>query len=122
MASWVLWLCLLWVLMVPILAKPPDAENPFADDLTSEYAKKIIVQAKVADIKIMMKPEVAPCDDFYTHACGNWHRHNPAQLLGNLMTDTFQLISKGFDRRLQRLLRSNDLQSELEKKMQRMMA
>ncbi|XP_037724798.1 endothelin-converting enzyme 2 [Drosophila subpulchrella] len=119
MASRVLWLCLLLVLMVPILAKPPDAENPFADDLTSEYAKKIIVQAKVADIKIMMKPEVAPCDDFYTHACGNWHRHNPAQLLGNLMTDTFQLISKGFDRRLQRLLRSNDLQSELEKKMQR---
>ncbi|KAH8363482.1 hypothetical protein KR084_010892, partial [Drosophila pseudotakahashii] len=116
----VLCLCLLLVSCgLPILAKPSDADDPFADDLTSEYAKKIIVQAKVADIKTMMKPEIAPCDDFYTHACGNWHRHNPAQLLGNLMTDTFQLISKGFDRRLQRLLRSNDLQSELEKKMQR---
>ncbi|XP_016950024.1 endothelin-converting enzyme 2 [Drosophila biarmipes] len=119
MASRYLWLCLVLVATIPILAKPSDADNPFADDLTSEYARKIIVQSKVADIKTMMKPEVAPCDDFYTHACGNWHRHNPAQLLGSLITDTFQLMSKGFDRRLQRLLRSNDLQSELEKKMQR---
>jgi len=101
------------------MAKPSDAGDPFADDLTSDYAKKIIVQAKVAEMKTMMKPEVSPCDDFYTHACGNWHRHNPAQLLGDVMTDNFKLISKGFDRRLQRLLRANDLQSELEKKMQR---
>nr|AAM50307.1 RE71324p [Drosophila melanogaster] len=118
MTSRVLWLCLL-VAIVPAMAKPSDAGDPFADDLTSDYAKKIIVQAKVAEMKTMMKPEVSPCDDFYTHACGNWHRHNPAQLLGDVMTDNFKLISKGFDRRLQRLLRANDLQSELEKKMQR---
>ncbi|XP_039495189.1 membrane metallo-endopeptidase-like 1 [Drosophila santomea] len=113
-----LWLCLV-VAIVSAMAKPSDGDDPFADDLTSDYAKKIIVQAKVAEIKTMMKPEVSPCDDFYTHACGNWHRHNPAQLFGNLMTDNLQLLSKGFDRRLQRLLRSDDLQAELEKKMQR---
>ncbi|EDV53293.1 neprilysin-1 [Drosophila erecta] len=113
-----LWLCLV-VAIVPAMAKPSDADDPFADDLTSDYAKQIIVQAKIAEIETMLKPEVSPCDDFYTHACGNWHRHNPAQLFGNVMTDSFQLITKGFDRRLQRLLRSNDLQSELEKKMQR---
>ncbi|XP_017083169.2 neprilysin-1, partial [Drosophila eugracilis] len=118
MTSSVLWLCLLMA-TVPVLAKPASTDDPFADDLTSEYAKKIVVQAKAAEMKTMMKPEISPCDDFYTHACGNWHRHNPAQLLGDIMTDTFQVISKGFNRRLLRLLGSNDLQSELEKKMQR---
>ncbi|XP_043656201.1 neprilysin-1 [Drosophila teissieri] len=113
-----LWLCLV-LAIVSAMAKSSDGDDPFADDLTSDYAKKIIVQAKVAEIKTMMKPEVSPCDDFYTHACGNWHRQNPAQLFGNLMTDNLQLLSKGFDRRLQRLLRSDDLQAELEKKMQR---
>ncbi|XP_017128989.1 neprilysin-1 [Drosophila elegans] len=119
MTSRVLWLCLFWAVVAPILAKPSDVDDPFAEDLTSEYAKQIIRQAKLAEIKTMTKPEIAPCDDFYTHACGNWHRHNPAQLFSDLMTDKFQLISKGFDRRLQRLLRSNELKSELEKKMQR---
>ncbi|XP_002136954.3 endothelin-converting enzyme 2 [Drosophila pseudoobscura] len=90
-----------------------------ADDLTSDYAKSIIRQSKVADIKAMLKPDIAPCDDFYSHACGNWHRQNPAQLLNDITTDTFKLISKGFDRRLQSLLRSNELKTELEQKLQR---
>uniref|UniRef100_A0A6P4FAD1 Endothelin-converting enzyme 2 n=1 Tax=Drosophila rhopaloa TaxID=1041015 RepID=A0A6P4FAD1_DRORH len=118
MTSRVLWLCL-FVAIVPSMAKPSDMDDPFADDLTSEYAKRIIHQAKVADIKTMMRPEISPCDDFYTHACGNWHRHNPALLFGDVNTNTFKLISKGFDRRLLRLLRSNELRSEPEKKMQR---
>ncbi|KAH8247407.1 hypothetical protein KR038_003742, partial [Drosophila bunnanda] len=116
----ILWLCFL-LAAAPALAKPSPtgADDPFADDLDTEYAKQIIRQAKVADIKNTMKPEVAACDDFYNYACGNWHRHNPAQLLSNVITDTFQMIAKGFDRRLQRLLRSTDLKSEQEKKMQR---
>ncbi|XP_017031426.1 membrane metallo-endopeptidase-like 1 [Drosophila kikkawai] len=114
-----LWICFL-LATAPALAKPTSgADDPFADDLDSEYANQIIRQAKVADIKNMMNPEVAPCDDFYNYACGNWHRHNPAQILSHVVTDTFQVIAKGFDRRLQRLLRSNELKSELEKKMQR---
>ncbi|XP_016987956.1 membrane metallo-endopeptidase-like 1 [Drosophila rhopaloa] len=117
MTSRVLWLCL-FVAIVPIMAQPSDENDPFADDLTSEYAKRIIHQAKVADIKAMMRPEISPCDDFYTHACGNWHRHNPAQLYGDIQTSTFQRISKGFDRRWLRLIRSNEPKSELEKKIQ----
>ncbi|XP_020810877.1 neprilysin-11 [Drosophila serrata] len=115
----ILWLCFL-LATAPILAKPnTGADDPFADDLDTEYAKQIIRQAKVADIKNTMNPEVAACDDFYNYACGNWHRHNPAQILSSVITDTFQMIAKGFDRRLQRLLRSTDLKSEEEKKMQR---
>ncbi|KAH8241171.1 hypothetical protein KR032_001028, partial [Drosophila birchii] len=114
-----LWLCFL-LATAPALAKPSmGADDPFADDLDSEYAKQIIRRAKVADIKNMMKTEVAACDDFYNYACGNWHRHNPAQLLSDVITDTFQVIAKGFDRRLQRLLRSTDLKSVPEKNMQR---
>ncbi|EDV42447.1 uncharacterized protein Dana_GF17991 [Drosophila ananassae] len=109
----------LLILQVPILALPTDTENVFADDLTSEYAKQIITAAKVAGIKGMMKPEVAPCDNFFEYACGNWNHQNPALLLERPMTDTFQLLSDGFNRRLQRLLRSQTLQSELEKKIQR---
>lgn len=111
----VLWLCFLLTAAAPSLTQP----TTIGDDLDSEYAKQIIRSAKVADIKNMMRPEVAPCDDFYNYACGNWHRHNPAQLLSNLVTDTFQLLARGFDRRLQRLLRSTELKSEPERKMQR---
>ncbi|KAH8315170.1 hypothetical protein KR074_000048, partial [Drosophila pseudoananassae] len=112
-----LWLFL--ILQVPILALPTDTENVFADDLTSEYDKGIILAAKVAEMKGMMKPEAAPCDNFYEYGCGNWNRQNPALLLGKAMTDSFQLLLDGFNRRLLRILRSQSLQSELEKKMQR---
>ncbi|KAH8382873.1 hypothetical protein KR009_005683, partial [Drosophila setifemur] len=114
-----LWLLSLVVATAPVLALPTDPENVFADDLTSDYAKRVIHAAKAADIRALMNSKMAPCDDFYAYACGNWHRHNPAQLLNNIMTDTFQMVAKGFDRRLQRLLRSPALQTELEKKLQR---
>ncbi|XP_017055505.1 LOW QUALITY PROTEIN: endothelin-converting enzyme homolog [Drosophila ficusphila] len=121
MTSWVLRLCLL-IAAVPflVLAKPSDTgtTDP-SDDLTSEYAKQIIRQAKAAEMLGFMSPGTAPCDDFYTYACGNWHRHNPAQVLGSLETDAFRLFSQGLDRRLARLLRSPELKSELERKMQR---
>ncbi|KAL7727474.1 hypothetical protein ACLKA6_017588 [Drosophila palustris] len=88
------------------------------DDLTTEYAKRIIRQSKVAEMKAMLDPNIAPCDDFYSYACGNWHRQNPAQLLRDIMTDTFQVISKGFDRRLQRLMQVGKMKSRLEEKVQ----
>ncbi|BFF90444.1 endothelin-converting enzyme 2 [Drosophila madeirensis] len=110
---WPLW-CWCWCWCSLLLAV-----SATADDLTSDYAKSIIRHSKVADIKAMLKPEIAPCDDFYSHACGNWHRQNPAQLLNDITTDTFKLISKGFDRRLLSLLRSNELKTELEQKLQR---
>ncbi|TDG52418.1 hypothetical protein AWZ03_001248 [Drosophila navojoa] len=94
------------------------ANASVGDDLTTDYAKQIIRQSKVAEMKGMLDERTAPCDDFYGYACGNWHRQNPAQLFGNIMTDTFQLIVKGFDRRLQRLLQSGEMRSELEQKLQ----
>ncbi|XP_068158148.1 endothelin-converting enzyme 2 [Drosophila tropicalis] len=93
---------------------------PVKDDLSTDFAKQIIRQSKVADIKAMLNTNIRPCDDFYSYSCGNWHRQNPAQLLSNIMTDTFQLIAKGFDRRLKNLLESTDAKkSELEGKLQR---
>ncbi|KAH8310255.1 hypothetical protein KR044_000226 [Drosophila immigrans] len=99
-----------------VSALPSD--TPPQDDLTTEYARRVIRQSKVAEMKGMLDTRIAPCDDFYGYACGNWHRHNPATFFRNIMTDTFQLISKGFDRRLQRLLQSGQMKSQLEEKVQ----
>ncbi|KAH8330641.1 hypothetical protein KR067_006000 [Drosophila pandora] len=112
----------LWWLLIlqrSILALPTDTEHVYEDDFNSDYAKQIIHAAKVSAIKAMMKPEVAPCDNFYEYACGNWHRHNPAQLFGILSTDTFKPLSGLFNRLQLRLLRSQKHQSELEQKLQR---
>lgn len=79
-------------------------------NLTTDYARQIIRRAKVAEMKSMLNPQVRPCDDFYEYACGSWHRHNPAQFFSISDTNTFQLLSQGFDRRLSHLLTSTEEQ------------
>lgn len=74
------------------------------DDLNTEWAKQISRQAKAAEILAMLNTKVNPCVDFYQYACGNWHRHHPAQLLNHIMTDRFQLLAIAFDRRLEQIL------------------
>ncbi|XP_070137751.1 neprilysin-1-like [Drosophila bipectinata] len=105
----------LFIIQVPILALPTD-------DLTTEYAKRIIPSAKMGAMKGLMNRKVAPCDNFFEYACGNWHRHNPAEVLPKTRwTDTFKPLSDVFNRRLLHLLgsKSSELTSELELKMQR---
>lgn len=102
---------IVWIVSVVIVALGLALAAP-KDDLTTDYARQIIRSAKVAEMQAMLNPKAAPCDDFYEYACGSWHRHNPAQFNGNQNTDTFQLLSRGFDRRLQSLLQSKDEQAK----------
>ncbi|XP_017852279.1 neprilysin-4 [Drosophila busckii] len=106
-------LSLLLLLLLPLVA----AVVP-GDDMSTELAKQIIRSAKAAEIKSRLDTSVQPCDNFYNYACGNWKRQNPAQLLANVATDTFEQLSSGFERRLLRLLQSAAPANKLEQQLQ----
>uniref|UniRef100_W8BR78 Neprilysin-2 n=1 Tax=Ceratitis capitata TaxID=7213 RepID=W8BR78_CERCA len=99
-------LCIFLLQQIGVSAAPVENTTTVPiDDLTTEWAKQISRQAKAAEIHVMLNTKVEPCEDFYQYACGNWHRHHPAQLFNHIMTDRFQLIANAFDRRVLQVLR-----------------
>lgn len=98
---------IVWIILVLAVALRLALAVPKAN-LTTDYARQIMRSAKVAEMKAMLNPHVEPCDDFYEYACGSWHHHNPALFLGIPYTNTFQMLSQGFHRRLNHLLESKN--------------
>ncbi|KAM7359479.1 uncharacterized protein ACRADG_012981 [Cochliomyia hominivorax] len=75
-----------------------------AEIFTTEREREIVKYAKTADIKAYMNSNIDPCKDYYEYACNNWYVSNPAQITGKINTDPFMKITKGFDRKLSKLL------------------
>ncbi|XP_030370942.1 neprilysin-1 [Scaptodrosophila lebanonensis] len=121
MSTWrfnLLWLLIGLATAITRSSADGNGSTIIQNDLTTDIAKQIMRRAKAAEIRTMLDTHTLPCDDFYSYACGNWKRHNPADILSNSMTDNFQLISKGFDRRLQQVLR-HEAKTGVETKLQR---
>ncbi|XP_037812477.1 endothelin-converting enzyme 1-like [Lucilia sericata] len=74
------------------------------DIFASPYAKQILKLSKAADIKAYLNENIDPCEDFYTYVCGKWPIINPTNENRKIRTDKFQDISKGIEKRLNRLL------------------
>ncbi|XP_011185964.1 neprilysin-4 [Zeugodacus cucurbitae] len=60
----------------------------------TKYVRDVMRQAKSAEMRNYMQPDVDACDDFFQYACGNWAKINPTQPR-NLLETTFaaQLLS-----------------------------
>ncbi|XP_061386796.1 endothelin-converting enzyme 2-like [Musca vetustissima] len=104
---------LLWrlaAISVACLAVAVAVEDPF----DSPFAHQVMRLSKSAEMRNYMKPGIEACDDFYTYACGNWARINPAH--AEVKTNIFNILSKAYNRKVLKILgrgkESNDTETE----------
>ncbi|KAH8363485.1 hypothetical protein KR084_010898 [Drosophila pseudotakahashii] len=76
------------------------------DDLNQDtaYMKELLRQAKVAEIESFMDQKADPCSDFYSFSCGNYAKINAASNLGVPWTGLFETLTKGLNRKIQKML------------------
>ncbi|KAH8242625.1 hypothetical protein KR032_000668, partial [Drosophila birchii] len=74
------------------------------DEQDTQYMRQLLRLAKAAEIKSFMNITADPCSNFYEFACGNYKHINPAKVLNVASTGSFQTLQKGLNRKLQKIL------------------
>ncbi|XP_050324855.1 neprilysin-1-like [Bactrocera neohumeralis] len=70
----------------------------------TEYVRDVMRQAKSAEMRNYMQPDVNACDDFFQHACGNWAKINPTEPRSLLETTFFSQLLSTYDKKQLKVL------------------
>ncbi|XP_039495194.1 endothelin-converting enzyme homolog [Drosophila santomea] len=89
------------VLSALVLAAPTDEDALYQD---TPYIKKLLRQAKAAEIESFLDQKTDSCKDFYTFSCGNYKRINSALSSQMDSTGLFETLTKGLNRKILKIL------------------
>lgn len=70
----------------------------------TEYVRDVMRQAKSAEMRNFMQPDVDACDDFFQYACGNWAKINPTEPRNLLETTFFTQLISTYDKKQLKVL------------------
>nr|XP_036213505.1 neprilysin-1-like [Bactrocera oleae] len=70
----------------------------------TEYVRDVMRQAKSAEMRNYMQPDVNACDDFFQHACGNWAKINPTEPCSLLETTFLSQLLSTYDKKQLKVL------------------
>ncbi|KAM7360863.1 neprilysin-4-like [Cochliomyia hominivorax] len=91
--------------------------SPIPIDETNAKHIEQIRYAKVAEMRNYINQSADPCENFYSFACGNWNRINPANTPLHVTTGFFETMVKALDRKISTMLnKSEDNDNEMDKK------
>ncbi|XP_012156133.1 neprilysin-4 [Ceratitis capitata] len=103
----------LWLILLQLgVYKSQSATVPqvqlYAEKLSlsnnTAYVRDVMRQAKSAEMRNYMQPEVDRCDDFYQYACGNWAKINPTEPRNLLETTFFEQLINTYNQKLLKVL------------------
>ncbi|XP_036323078.1 neprilysin-1-like isoform X1 [Rhagoletis pomonella] len=79
-------------------------EQKISQSNDTVYVRDVMRQAKAAEMRNYMQPEVDACDDFFQYACGNWAKINPTDARNVLETNFFALLVSTYNQKQLKVL------------------